>query len=600
MDAAVISAVQNFFSMKNLPFALAISLFLFFEKATAQTNLFVTNPTAEKVLLGNFDPADFAPAVVVSGPGEIISAIQSGISPDSLKNYIIKLATFKNRNTGADTVSNLTGIGAARRWVHQKFAGFGAASGGRLLPTYFQFDQAICGAGRHRNILAVLPGSDAADHGIILLEAHIDSRCETECDINCPAEGIEDNASGTALVIELARVMSQFSFKNTIVFAVVIGEEQGLLGANAIAEYMKQKGLPLRAVWNNDVVGGIACGKTASPPGCMTVNAIDSLNVRIFSQGGTLTTSANKQLARFTKLEFEEELFPLQPVKMAVKIMSPEDRTGRGGDHIPFRQKGFSAIRFTAANEHGDASNGAGYTDRQHTSEDILGIDTDQNGEIDSFFVDFNYLARNAAINATAASMAAIGVKTPTSFTAEKNGDQLFVSLTDPVGYGKYRVMLRNITNLFDTVYTMDATAGQFTMPGNLSGTYRFVSVASVDADGVESIFTLEKNATPISGTVEPIAEEESPVELYQNRPNPFDAATYISFLIKKPMSARSSFIQITHPVTGEILEKIPVEIREGLHEVLYEHGHMARGAFLYSLIADGQVLATRTMVFAY
>ena len=100
--------------------------------------------------------------------------------------------------------------------------------------------------------------------------------------------------------------------------------------------------------------------------------------------------------------------------------MSPEDRTGRGGDHIPFREHGYSAIRFTAANEHGDASNDAGYTDRQHTSEDILGIDTDQNGEIDSFFVDFNYLARNSAINATAASMAAIGVKNAHQFHSGK------------------------------------------------------------------------------------------------------------------------------------------------------------------------------------
>lgn len=588
--------------MKNIRLASAalFCLLFFLKKTTAQTNLIVTNPTAEKVLLGNFDPADFAATVVIDEPDAIISAIQSGISPQNLKESILKLATFKNRNTGADTISNQTGIGAARRWVHQKFTEFGTASGGRLLPSYFQFDQAICSVGQHRNILAVLPGTDATDHGIILLEAHIDSRCETTCDTACLAEGVEDNATGTALIIELARVMSQFSFKNTIVFAVVIGEEQGLLGANAMAEYFKQKNLPLRAVWNNDVVGGILCGKTASPPGCMTENEVDSLNVRLFSQGGILTTSANKQLARFTKMEFEEELLPIQPIKMAVKIMSPEDRTGRGGDHIPFREHGYSAIRFTAANEHGDASNDAGYTDRQHTSEDILGIDTDQNGEIDSFFVDFNYLARNSAINATAVSMAAIGVKTPTNFTAEKNGDQLFVNLNDPVGYGKYRVMLRTITNLFDTVYTMDAAAGQFTMPGNLTGNWRFVSVASVDAAGVESIFTLEKNATPISGTEAPILSEESPFELFQNRPNPFDAATYISFLVKKPLAGRSAFIQIAHPVSGQILEKIPVEITEGMHEVLYEHGHGVRGAFLYSLVVDGRVLATRTMIFAY
>ena len=136
--------------------------------------------------------------------------------------------------------------------------------------------------------------------------------------------------------------------------------------------------------------------------------------------------------------------------------------------------------------------------------------------------------------------------------------------------------------------------------PANLTGNWRFVSVASVDADGVESIFTLEKNATPISGTEAPILSEESPFELFQNRPNPFDAATYISFLVKKPLAGRSAFIQIAHPVSGQILEKIPVEITEGMHEVLYDHGHGVRGAFLYSLVVDGRVLATRTMIFAY
>ncbi len=582
--------------MKNLA---TLALLFLGNALISQTNFTIVGATAEKVVLGNFNPADFAATSPIDQPTDIMAAIQAGVSADSLKQNILHLATFHNRNTSSDTVSQTTGIGAARRWVFQKFSEYAAASGGRLQPGYFQFDQTIGGMGQHRNIIAVLPGSEAgANHGIVLVEGHIDSRCETVDDINCLAEGIEDNASGTALVMELARVMGRFSFRNTIVFAVVIGEEQGLYGGGAMAQYFLDKQLPMRAVWNNDVVGGILCGKTASQPGCMTENAVDSLNVRLFSQGTILTTSANKQLARFTKMEFEEMLLPTMPVKMSVKIMSPEDRTGRGGDHIPFRQKGFAAIRFTAANEHGDASNGAGYIDRQHTSKDVLGVDTNMDGEVDSFFVDFNYLARNVAINATAISMAAIGVKTPTDFTAQKNGDQLYVSLTDPVGYGKYRVMLRTTTHLFDTVWTMDATGGQFTMPAWVTGNYRFVSVASVDANGVESIFTLEKNATPISATDEPSVVDDSPVELYQNRPNPFDMATYINFMVKKPVGGRA-FVQISDPQTGRILENIPVELTEGLHEVLYEHGHGMRGALNYALVADGRVLAARVMVFA-
>ncbi len=590
--------------MKNIYFFL-LPIFLqigISQKTAAQpTNILVTNPMAEAVLKGNFNPADFASVSVIEKPADVISALQKNISPNELKRLILKLATFKTRNSGSDTISNLTGIGAARRWVFDEFSKIGAANGGRLLPSYLQFNQAICAVGQHRNIFAVLPGTDTAAHGIVLIEGHIDSRCDVLCDTVCLAEGIEDNASGTALVMELARVMSQFSYRNTIVFLVTTAEEQGLLGANAFAEYLKSNQLPLRAVLNNDVIGGIICGKTASPPGCMTQNSIDSLNVRLFSQGAIFSTSANKQFARFTKLEYEEMLFPIAPVKMSVKIMSPEDRSGRGGDHIPFREKGFTAIRFTAANEHGDASNGANYTDRQHTSNDVLGVDKNSDGVVDSFFVDFNYLARNAAINAASAAVAARAVRTPTDFTAQKNGDQLFVTITDPLDYGKYRVFLRSSTNLFDTIYNISgAKAGQFTMPTGLTGNFRFVSVASVDADGTESIFTLEKNATLISATDEPVLENSEPIELFQNRPNPFDAATYISYFVKKPMAGRTGFLRVFDPNSGQVLWQTEVDLGEGLHEILYEHGHGMVGAFPYSLVVDGVLVASKVMIFAF
>lgn len=177
------------------------------------------------------------------------------------------------------------------------------------------------------------------------------------------------------------------------------------MGAYAFANYAQQKSLPLRAVLNNDVIGGIICGKTSSPPSCPGLDAIDSTSVRLFSQGGF--NSKHKQLARFIKLQYQENLLPTTAVPMNVRIMSPEDRTGRGGDHIPFREKGYPAMRFTAANEHGDASNGSGYTDRQHTSSDVLGVDNDTDGSVDSFFVDFHYLARNTAVNAVGAAIAA-------------------------------------------------------------------------------------------------------------------------------------------------------------------------------------------------
>ncbi|MEK9830386.1 MAG: M28 family peptidase, partial [Schleiferiaceae bacterium] len=220
------------------------------------------------------------------------------------------------------------------------------------------------------------------------------------------------------LVMELARIMSAHEYPATLVFMVTIGEEQGLYGAGAFAQYADQENLPITAVFNNDVIGGIICGQTSSAPSCPGVNAIDSTQVRLFSAGSF--NSAHKQLARYVKLQHQEELSAIgtaqggwKAVPMQVSVMAAEDRTGRGGDHIPFRQRGFSAIRFTSANEHGNASNGPGYTDRQHTSGDVLGADTNGDGEVDSFYVDFHYLGRNALINANAAVMAAYAPPPP-------------------------------------------------------------------------------------------------------------------------------------------------------------------------------------------
>ena len=124
------------------------------------------------------------------------------------------------------------------------------------------------------------------------------------------------------------------------------------------------KKIPIIAVLNNDVIGGIICGETTSPPSCPDLNHVDSTQVRLFSAG--LNNSPHKQLARFNKLEYEEELADLMPVPMTLTIMSGEDRAGRGGDHIPFRQQGFAAMRFCPANEHGNANvNDPDYSDLQ-------------------------------------------------------------------------------------------------------------------------------------------------------------------------------------------------------------------------------------------
>lgn len=575
--------------MRHLILCVALLAPLF---VCGQTNILSTNPLAEQVLLGNYDPSPFT-ATPPSDPAELARQLEGSISADSLKSYILKLATFKTRNSGSDTLSNTTGIGAARRWVWDEFNRISAENNGRLISSYLQFDQAICSVNQHRNIFAVLPGSNPSG-GFILVEGHFDSRCAVLCDTACLAKGVEDNATGTALVMELARAMSKWQFTSTIVFLVTTAEEQGLLGAYAFANYVQQKNLPLRAVLNNDVIGGIICGKTSSPPSCPGLDAIDSTSVRLFSQGGF--NSKHKQLARFIKLQYKENLLPTTAVPMNVRIMSPEDRTGRGGDHIPFREKGYPAMRFTAANEHGDASNGSGYTDRQHTSSDVLGVDTNTDGSVDSFFVDFHYLARNTAVNAVGAAIAARNVPPAPDFTAVRAGNQLVMHFNQPIDNQTIRVALRSTTTDWDTVYTLSPTFNDV-LYCNATGAL-YVSVAGVDAFGAESLFSGEKNIMT-SATAEPGTEPQEAIQLFQNKPNPFDEATWISFYVHEmPQAVRSSAIQITD-LQGKTIETIPLTLKPGMNEVLYTHGYGMHGTFAYTLLVNGQVVDTRQMIFA-
>ena len=571
----------------------SLLLLLYFFPAFSQTNFLSTNPVAEEIMLGNYTPADYLPATVLNHPGDIVAGILNNVSSDSLKSYLVKLRSFETRNTGSDTLSPVRGIGAARRWVYQKFQGISAENESRLVPSYLQFDQNICNVGQHRNVFAVLPGLDETAEGIVLIEAHIDSRCNSVCDTTCLAEGMEDNGSGAALVIELARAMSQLAFNHTIVFMATIGEEQGLYGADAFASYAVGKGVAIKAVLNNDIVGGIICGETSSQPSCPGLNNVDSTQVRLFSAGSF--NSANKQLSRFIKLEYEEELKNLVAVPMLLTIMSGEDRSGRGGDHIPFRQKGFVAMRFTSANEHGNANTGdPGYHDRQHTSGDVLGVDTDGDLVIDSFFVDFNYLARNVVINGVAAGMAAIGPKTP-DFDAGKFEDSIYVSIADPNAYGEYRVFVRTTNNDFDEIYTTNSLNSTVPKPDGVV----IVSVASVDANGIESLFSKEVLPTNFTAAEEvQVEQQHADFELFQNRPNPFDEATFISFIARNVEKYREAHVVVSDS-EGRVVKCLPVKIKGGMNEMLYHHGYNVTGVYTYSLVVDGQVVDTKRMVFA-
>lgn len=452
-----------------------------------------SNTEVPQLLLGAYDPATYAASLPESDHGRILCALRTEVSADSLRAHLERLVAFGTRHTYSDTLSGTTGMGAARRWAMGRFNAYSAQHEGRLRTAWlhFNYEDPDCGAYNDlRNVVAVLPGSQVEDPSIILIEAHLDSRCADNCDPLCAAEGAEDNGSGSALVLEVARVLSRYTFRHTLVFMLTTGEEQGLLGADALAGWCDANGVAIKGVQNNDVIGGIWCGATSSDPGCPVEGTADSTRVRIFSNGSV--TKTYRGFARTIGLYYQEKLLPHVPVPMSIEVMGVEDRENRGGDHIPFREREYRNVRFTAAHEHGDANVAdSTYHDRQHTSADVLGVDLNGDLALDSFFVDFNYLQRNAVINGMTATLLALGPQPPVITVHDEPGG-LRVSFTPRPELAAYRVGIRQgQANLaFNALYRTTDTS--FVVPGLSAGTLYYISAAAIDTSGIMSPFTRE------------------------------------------------------------------------------------------------------------
>jgi hypothetical protein len=583
----------------------------------AQTNPKVLSTEVDNILQGNYTASTYTATTVITNPAVISAELVSRISADSLKADLIALNSFQNRNMFSDTNSTTRGIGAARRWVYNSFFRYSAASDNRLRVSYLQFTYSPntygCPASdndvisTHSNVIAVLPGSQTTNKSLIIVEGHMDSRNADNCDIAGNAFGIGDNATGTALVMEMARVLSKYTFRNTIVFSVNTGEEQGLIGAKAFANYLKSKSVLIKAVNNNDVSGGVFCGHTASAPGCPFYGNIDSTDLRIFSLGSI--NSPHKQWARYIKLEYKEQVSSLVSVQTAIQIMQNEDRTGRGGDHQAFTASpnNYTGVRFTQANEDGDASNGGGYVDRQHNIRDSLGLDRNHDGTFDTLYVNPDYLARNTLVNANSFAMVALGPDTismkpvPSLITANR----VRVVLS-PAGAPAYRVAVRSATNDWDTVYTItNKSVDTVVVPYGPNQTF-YISAAAVDNNGTESQFsteyTLSTKMFALSldpDTTKPVAPPPDyyGIRLMPNRPNPFDESTLIVITSGTDAFADRTWLQFTS-LDGHVMDRIAVPLKKGINQVVYNHGFNVSGVYICSLIIDGLPVQSTKMIF--
>jgi hypothetical protein len=306
-----------------------------------------------------------------------------------------KLASFGTRHTLSDTASPDRGIGAARDWIKAELEKCAGAETPRLTVAFEEFDAPkslrLPAGGRIVNVLATLPGSmkEAADRRYYIV-AHYDSRNGDPMDAAGDAPGANDNASGTAVVLECARVLSTLGLDSAVVFLLTAGEEQGLIGASYHAAQAAGRGEKIMGVLNNDIVGD------PSDP----YNATNRFYaVRIFSEGiprnpsaaalasirlsASESDSPSRQLARFVESvgAQHENILP-----NTLLVFRP-DRFLRGGDHLAFNDNGFAAVRFTVLREH---------FDRQHVNVETK--DTLPYGDLPRY-TDSSYMARIAKLN---------------------------------------------------------------------------------------------------------------------------------------------------------------------------------------------------------
>ncbi len=596
---------------------LSALLALVFFHSKAQNTQFL-KPSTLQILKGNYLVSDYQSSNPLANYEQIACETNRLVCADSLRSFIEVMENFGTRHTFSDTVSATRGMGAFRRWAYQKLEQFSARNENRLQVDYLSFDISnnTCGdVFDARNVLAILPGNDPNSNEAVLLMAHMDSRCAARCDTACDAPGADDNGSGSALVLELARVLSRYTFDHTLVFMLTTGEEQGLLGARAFAEYAAAQNIEIKAVLNNDIVGGVICGATASPPGCSPVNAIDSTRIRMYTNPLS-DRNPHQAYARSIQILYREKMEANFKVPMTLELVGQEDRSGRGGDHIAFRENDYRNLRFSSAHEHGNGNplGTPNYTDRQHTTNDLIGEDFNNDGQIDSFYVDFNYLARNAVINGTSANFLANGPDIP-NFTLHNEPTGLRVEITDASLAPEYRVGIKTRVGVeFDSIYRF--TGNSFIIPGQQQGENYYVGVAALNAQGLMSPFNGDERAvsqaTTPAGTVDNlpygldcanIGIEELQwqqirhgLQLLPPRPNPYRGYTDLVIWSKRPTAPKSGTLKMVNS-NGQLVFEQSMRLKAGANTLRFSKELPGGFYFYYFESSQGRTQSQKLWV---
>ena len=356
------------------------------------------------------------------------------VSQERLRADIDTLVGFGTRHTLSEQDNPERGIGAAVDWGLESFRGISAECGGCLevvAPEKMVSGRRIPEPVRLRNAVAIQRGTERPNE-VVIVQGHIDSRASDALDWQSDAPGANDDGSGTVLVIEAARMLSQRQYPSTIIYALLSGEEQGLYGGQLMADWVEEQGFTVKAVLNNDIVGG-SCGSDGY---------CDDKTVRVFSEG--LRADSTEELRALQRRFGGENDSPSRNLSrwidglaetyeggIDVRQIWRTDRMGRGGDQIPFLDAGLPAVRITVAVE-----------DYEHQHQDLRVEEGVTYGDTPDE-MDFAYLAKVTQLNIRALHGLAMAPMPPkvTADAAVRTDTKLTWQIPD--GGSFYKVILR-------------------------------------------------------------------------------------------------------------------------------------------------------------
>jgi hypothetical protein len=342
---------------------------------------------------GNFDPA--------------LRALINAIDPNRIQATIEQLTTFGTRHTASSQTDPARGIGVAYTWVFQQMQAIAATSNGNMTVQQQTFTQQpvpgrLVAPTSITNTILTLQGT-ASPQRFYVVTGHLDSRVTNLLDSTSDAPGADDDGSGVACVLELARLFATHQFPGTIVFAAVSGEEEGLFGSTYMAQQMAAAGNDVQGMFSNDIIG-TGDAHDGTPPDPSTVRMflegiptnVTPGQISLMQAVGGENDGLSRQLGRYVN-----SVAPFNLTKMNIRLIWRRDRYLRASDHVSFQGQGYPAARFTEPRENFD-----------HEHQNTAVFEGRQLGDLIQY-VDFDYVARVTGVNAAALWALATSPSTP-------------------------------------------------------------------------------------------------------------------------------------------------------------------------------------------